>query len=71
LDRLYKLCADLAPMLHAMKVGRVIARPFVGDVGAFTRTANRKDYAISLPGPSICDDVQAAGGRVHAVGKIG
>ena len=71
LDRLYKLCADLAPMLHAMKVGRVIARPFVGDVGAFTRTANRKDYAIPLPGPSICDDVQAAGGRVHAVGKIG
>ncbi|WP_439507370.1 phosphopentomutase [Yoonia sp.] len=71
LDRLYTLCADLAPTLHAMKVGRVIARPFVGDVGAFTRTANRKDYAIPLPGPSICDDVQAAGGRVHAVGKIG
>jgi phosphopentomutase len=71
LDRLYQLCADLAPTLHAMKVGRVIARPFIGEVGAFTRTANRKDYAIPLPGPSICDDVQAAGGKVHAVGKIG
>jgi phosphopentomutase len=71
LDRLYRLCSDLAPTLHAMKVGRVIARPFVGETGAFTRTANRKDYAIPLPGPSICDDVQAAGGKVHAVGKIG
>jgi len=71
LDRLYQLCADLAPTLHAMKVGRVIARPFVGEAGAFTRTANRHDYAIALPGPSICDDVQAAGGKVHAVGKIG
>lgn len=71
LDRLYQLCADLAPTLHTMKVGRVIARPFVGEVGAFTRTANRHDYAIALPGPSICDDVQRAGGKVHAVGKIG
>lgn len=71
LERLYQLCADLAPTLHAMKVGRVIARPFVGEVGAFTRTANRHDYAIPLPGPGICDDVQRAGGKVHAVGKIG
>ena len=71
LERLYTLCADLAPHLHAMKVGRVIARPFVGQEGAFTRTDNRHDYSIALPGPSICDDVQAAGGRVHAVGKIG
>ncbi|WP_322895423.1 MULTISPECIES: phosphopentomutase [unclassified Yoonia] len=71
LERLYKLCADLAPHLHAMKIGRVIARPFVGQVGSFTRTANRHDYAIALPGPSICDDVQAAGGKVHGVGKIG
>ena len=71
LERLYQLCADLAPTLHAMKVGRVIARPFVGEAGAFTRTANRHDYAIALPGPGICDDVQRAGGKVHAVGKIG
>jgi phosphopentomutase len=71
LDRLYQLCADLAPHVHAMKVGRVIARPFIGTPGHFTRTNNRHDYAIPLPGPSICDDVQAAGGKVHAVGKIG
>lgn len=71
LDRLYQLCADIAPDLHAMRVGRVIARPFIGTQGNFTRTANRKDYAIALPAPSICDDVQRAGGRVHGVGKIG
>lgn len=71
LDRLLKLCKDLAPHVHAMKVGRVIARPFVGTDGAYTRTPNRKDYAIATPAPTICDDAQAAGRRVHAVGKIG
>ncbi|WP_245866485.1 phosphopentomutase [Oceaniglobus roseus] len=72
LERLWKLCRDLAPHLHAMKVGRVIARPFLGtpETG-FRRTANRHDYAIALPEPSLCDAVQGAGGRVHAVGKIG
>jgi phosphopentomutase len=71
LERLLKLCADLAPTLHAMKVGRVIARPFVGEVGNFSRTANRKDFAIATPAPTICDDVQNTGGKVYAVGKIG
>ena len=72
LDRLLKLCRDIAPMLHAMKVGRVIARPFIGTPEAgFTRTANRRDYAIAPPAPVLTDWVQAAGGRVHAVGKIG
>ncbi|SHF35136.1 phosphopentomutase [Loktanella atrilutea] len=71
LDRLLTLCRDLAPHVHAMKVGRVIARPFVGTDGAYTRTPNRKDYAIATPAPTICDDAQAAGRRVHAVGKIG
>ncbi|MEL7115254.1 MAG: phosphopentomutase, partial [Pseudomonadota bacterium] len=71
LDRLLTLCADLAPTLHAMKVGRVIARPFTGEPGAFTRTANRKDYAIAPPRPTLCDWVQRAGRPVYAVGKIG
>jgi len=72
LDRLLKLCADVAPILHAMKVGRVIARPFVGSPEAgFTRTAHRHDYAITPPAPVLTDWVQAAGGKVHAVGKIG
>ena len=71
LQRLLKLCENIAPTLHAMKVGRVIARPFVGEPGNFTRTANRKDYAIASPSPTICDYVQQAGHPVHAVGKIG
>jgi len=71
LDRLLKLCADIAPVLHQMRVGRVIARPFVGTPGNFSRTANRKDFAIETPAPTICDYVHDAGRTVHAVGKIG
>jgi phosphopentomutase len=71
LDRLLHLCATLAPDLHAMKVGRVIARPFTGEPGAFVRTANRRDYAIAPPAPVLTDWVQGTGRRVIAVGKIG
>ncbi|WP_084864188.1 phosphopentomutase [Salibaculum halophilum] len=71
LDRLLDLCRDLAPRLHAMKVGRVIARPFIGAAGDFTRTANRRDFAIAPPAPTLCDWAQTAGRAVHAVGKIG
>ncbi len=72
LERLLKLCQDMAPMLHAMKVGRVIARPFIGtpETG-FTRTLNRHDYAIAPPEPTLCDWVHDAGRPVHAIGKIG
>ena len=72
LDRLHQLCADLAPVLHEMRVGRVIARPFVGSEEAgFQRTGNRRDFAMPPPAPTLLDWVQGAGGRVHAVGKIG
>ncbi|WP_204113791.1 phosphopentomutase [Shimia biformata] len=72
LERLYAMCRELAPMLHAMKVGRVIARPFVGDAETgFTRTTNRKDFAITPPGPVLTNWVQDAGGKVHGIGKIG
>ena len=71
LQRLYDLCARLAPMLHAMKVGRVIARPFVGSEGAFRRTTNRHDSAMMPPAPVLTNWVQDAGHRVHAIGKIG
>ena len=71
LDRLLKLCADLAPELHARKVGRVIARPFVGSPEqGWTRTKNRQDFAIAPPSPTLCDWLQEAGRRVHSVGKI-
>lgn len=71
LDRLLALCKGLAPMLHDRRVGRVIARPFVGEPGAFQRTPNRKDFAIRTPAPTLCDWVSDAGGSVHAIGKIG
>ncbi len=71
LDRLLKLCADLAPTVHAMRVGRVIARPFTGTPGDFRRTANRRDYAIAPPGDTILDLAQGAGRVTHAIGKIG
>ncbi|SMX38093.1 Phosphopentomutase [Maliponia aquimaris] len=71
LDRLLHLCETLAPTLHGMKVGRVIARPFVGEPGRFKRTINRHDYAIQPPQPILTNWVQDAGRRVYAVGKIG
>ncbi|GLP85291.1 phosphopentomutase [Tritonibacter mobilis] len=72
LERLLKLCADVAPYLHARKVGRVIARPFVGTPEeGFSRTTNRRDFAIRPPAPILTDWVRASGGRVHGIGKIG
>ncbi len=71
LDRLLNLCADLAPHLHEMRVGRVIARPFTGEPGSFKRTQNRRDYAVRPPQPVLTNWVQKAGGRTIAIGKIG
>lgn len=71
LDRLIKLCEDLAPHLHAMRVGRVIARPFTGVVGDFKRTPNRRDFAIDPPAKTLLDWAYDAGRKTHAVGKIG
>jgi phosphopentomutase len=71
LDRLLRLCADLAPMLHERRVGRVIARPFTGTCGDFRRTSNRRDFAIAPPSPTLLDRVAEAGRPTHAIGKIG
>lgn len=71
LERLVNLCRDLAPRLHAMKVGRAIARPFVGAPGHFRRTGNRRDFAIAPPAPTLLDWAQGAGRVTHAIGKIG
>ena len=72
LERLMQLCADIAPLLHERRVGRVIARPFVGDkVIGFTRTPRRRDFAIMPPEPVLSNWVQDAGRATFAVGKIG
>ena len=72
LDRLLELCRALTPLLHKMKVGRVIARPFIGtpETG-FERTTNRRDFAVPPPAPTLCDWAHSAGRKVSAIGKIG
>ncbi len=71
LDRLLHLCESLAPRLHEMRVGRVIARPFVGTSSAnFTRTTNRRDYAVAPPKPTLLDWVTEAGRMTYGIGKI-
>jgi phosphopentomutase len=70
-DELYALCAEVRralPRTHA--VGRVIARPFAGEPGAFTR-AGRRDFALPPAGPSYLDAVRRAGLPVIGVGKVG
>jgi len=71
LERLLKLCQDLAPICHDRKIGRVIARPFIGTDGAFERTTNRRDFAITPPAPVLTNWVQDASQAVIGLGKIG
>ena len=69
-DELRALCARVRERLpDAHPIGRVIARPFTGEPGAFVRTTGRKDFSITPPSASHLLAVQAAGVPVHAVGK--
>ena len=71
LDQLYALCRKLAPFCHSRRIGRVIARPFLGDSkSGFTRTANRKDFSIEAPAPTLCEWAFEEGRQVNALGKI-
>ena len=68
---LYKICETAREILRGpYEVGRVIARPFVGSPGAFTRTPNRHDYAVPPPRGMLLDQLEARGVPVHSVGKI-
>jgi phosphopentomutase len=68
---LYRMC-EAAYQLAAVErgIGRVIARPFVGAPGSFSRTANRKDFALPPFGETLLDRLAAAGQHVVAIGKI-
>ena len=70
LDRLYEVCAIARELVDYYNIGRVIARPFVGGGGGFTRTGNRKDYAVPPPRPTLLDRLKEAGREVVAIGKI-
>lgn len=68
---LYRLCEIAYELVgDGMGVGRVIARPFVGSPGRFTRTANRKDYALPARDATLLDLMNEASWPVVAVGKI-
>ncbi len=71
LDRLYEVCAAARELVDSYNIGRVIARPFIGENGIYTRTANRKDYAVPPPAPTLLDIAKDAGRKVIAIGKIG
>lgn len=71
LERLYKLCELVREILEPYNIGRVIARPFIGDdAGDFQRTGNRRDYSVLPPSPTLLDKLAGIGGEVVSVGKI-
>ncbi len=71
IDELYKICQIARDMLQGKDmVGRVIARPFLGQPGSFTRTTNRRDFAAEPPSDTILDKMKQKGLDVIAVGKI-
>jgi phosphopentomutase len=71
LERLYQVCEIAFKLTEPLNIGRVIARPFVGETAAtFKRTGNRRDFAIAPPEPTLLDRVKASGNQVFAIGKI-
>lgn len=72
LERLYELCQIAREELNDYNIGRVIARPFIGErVGEFERTGNRHDYAVEPPAPTVLQKlVEERGGDVVSIGKI-
>lgn len=70
-ETLYEYCRIARKILvgdHA--VGRVIARPFIGDFPNFTRTSNRHDFSVEPPKETLLDAVKSANKKVYAIGKI-
>lgn len=71
-EELYKICeyARSITLERPALLGRIIARPYVGEPGNFTRTANRRDYALSPFGPTVLNKLADAGVPTYGVGKI-
>lgn len=70
LDRLYDVCEITRKLVDPYNIGRVIARPFLGEPGKYHRTGNRRDYATPPPADTLLDDLVKAGGEVIAIGKV-
>lgn len=70
-ERLYEICCAARRILDPYRIGRVIARPFIGGApDNYRRTANRHDFSLSPTAPTILDGLTAAGIPVYGVGKI-
>jgi phosphopentomutase len=69
-SELYRICEIAFELVAPCRVGRVIARPFVGTVGSFRRTANRHDYALTPPGDTLLDLLTRQGISVVTIGKV-
>lgn len=72
LEELYEICEKVREYTKDPKylIGRIIARPYIGDPGNFTRTSNRHDYALKPFGRTVMNELQDAGRDVIAIGKI-
>ncbi|PLW75843.1 phosphopentomutase [Cohaesibacter celericrescens] len=71
LERLYEICEIAYELVKPYNIGRIIARPFVGNSPAdFERTGNRRDFSVLPPEPTLLDRAKDAGRQVLAVGKI-
>lgn len=71
LQKLYEVCSVTREMADELKIGRVIARPFVGTAGDnFTRTPNRRDYSMRPIGENLLTKLQSQGLPFYAIGKI-
>ncbi|MDR1433589.1 phosphopentomutase [Candidatus Endomicrobiellum devescovinae] len=71
LNRLYEICQIARDLMQGdNSVGRIIARPFVGTEGNYTRTTNRRDYSLAPPETTILDEIKNSQGEVIGVGKI-
>ena len=71
LERLLEISLIARELLDPYNVGRVIARPFIGDApDNFERTGNRRDFSVPPPAPTLLDNLVDAGGKVVSIGKI-
>jgi phosphopentomutase len=69
-EELYRICEVAFELVAPMRVGRVIARPFVGTAGSFRRTPNRHDYALTPPRDTLLDLLTRQGIPVVSIGKV-
>ena len=72
LEELYDICSKVRKITEKpeWRVGRIIARPFIGKPGNFKRTANRHDYALNPPSRTVLDEIKDNGYEVISIGKI-